>query len=53
MFLDSDVILRDRWFNKAKHFMKDDVGAILRIEIWSTIHNPAVLKLFLQITRKI
>jgi glycosyltransferase involved in cell wall biosynthesis len=53
MFVDSDVILCDRWFNKAKHFMKDDVGAVWGIEIWSTIQNPKILKLFLQITRKI
>jgi len=26
MFVDSDVILCDRWFNKAKHFMKAMLG---------------------------
>lgn len=53
MFVDSDVILCNSWFNKAKQFMKDDVGAIWGIEIWSVIQNPTVLKVFLQITRKI
>jgi len=53
MFVDSDVVLCNDWFNKAKEFMKDDVGAIWGIEIWSVIQNPTVLKVFLQITRKI
>lgn len=53
MFVDSDVKLCDGWFHKAEHFMEDDAGAIWGIEIWSTIQNPTVLKIFLQITRKI
>jgi glycosyltransferase involved in cell wall biosynthesis len=53
MFVDSDVILCDDWFNKAKPFMKEDVGAIWGTEVWSVIQNATVLKVFLQTTRKI
>jgi glycosyltransferase involved in cell wall biosynthesis len=53
MFVDSDVVLCDDWFNKAKKFMNEDVGAIWGIEIWSVIQNPTVLKVFLQTTRKV
>ena len=53
MFVDSDMILCDDWFDKAKKFMKKDVGAIWGIEIWSVIKNPKVLKFFQQITMKI
>lgn len=53
MFVDSDVILCDDWFNRAKQFMKEDVGAIWGIEIWSGIQDPTVLKVFLQTTRKV
>jgi glycosyltransferase involved in cell wall biosynthesis len=53
MFVDSDVVLCDDWFEKASPYMKDDVGAIWGTEVWSTIRNPTMLKLFLWITRKI
>ena len=53
MFVDSDVILCDNWFDKAKKFIENDVGAIWGIEIWSVIKNPRVLKLFKPITMKI
>jgi glycosyltransferase involved in cell wall biosynthesis len=53
MFVDSDVVLCDGWFKKAKRYMQDDVGAIWGTEVWSTIRNPTMLKLFLRITRKI
>lgn len=53
MFIDSDITLCDNWFHKAKKFMKDSVGAIMGIEIWSAIKNPRFLKLFKQITMKI
>ncbi len=53
MFVDSDVVLCNGWFNKAEEFMKDGVGAIWGIEQWSAIRNRKVLRVFLQITRKI
>jgi glycosyltransferase involved in cell wall biosynthesis len=53
MFVDSDVVLCKNWFKKASHYLQDDVGAVWGIEVWSTIRNPNLLKLFLRITRKI
>lgn len=53
MFVDSDAILCDRWFERAKKFMSKDVGAIWGIELWSVIRNPNVLKLFKRMTMKI
>jgi glycosyltransferase involved in cell wall biosynthesis len=53
MFVDSDVVLCDRWVEKAEKLTKDDVGAIWGIEVWSVIRSPFFLKLFLQVTRKI
>jgi len=53
VFVDSDVILCDKWFEKAKNFVKDDVGGVWGTEIWEGIKNPIVLKLFLITTRKI
>ncbi|MDI6905418.1 MAG: glycosyltransferase family A protein [Candidatus Bathyarchaeia archaeon] len=53
MFVDSDVILCDSWFTKAEKLMKDDVGAIWGIEIWSVIKNTKILKLFERVTMKI
>ena len=54
MFVDSDVVLCDRWFEKAKKFLKeDDVGAVWGVEVWYGMKNLRVLKFFLWITRKI
>jgi len=53
MFVDSDVILCEDWFEKAEKYIGKNVGAIWGIEVWSTIQNPVVLKMFLLITRKI
>jgi len=53
LFVDSDVTLCDDWYDKAETFVKGDVGAVWGIEVWESIHNPIVLKLFLRITRKI
>ena len=53
MFVDSDVILCNRWFKKAKRLIKADVGAIWGIEVWSVLKNITVLKLFERITMKI
>jgi glycosyltransferase involved in cell wall biosynthesis len=53
MFVDSDVELCDKWFEKAQPYISDKVGAIWGIEVWSVINNPEILKMFLWITRKI
>ncbi|MEM0006976.1 MAG: glycosyltransferase family A protein [Candidatus Bathyarchaeia archaeon] len=53
VFVDSDVVLCDKWFEKAKSILADDVGGVWGIEIWEGIQNPLVLKLFLKITWKI
>ncbi len=53
MFVDSDAILCKNWFKKAQQYLDQNVGAVWGIEVWSTIHNTAILKLFLRITRKI
>lgn len=53
VFVDSDVVLCRDWYQKAKACVKDDVGAVWGIEVWSTIKNPKTLKMFLLVTRKI
>jgi glycosyltransferase involved in cell wall biosynthesis len=53
MFLDSDVVLCRNWFQKATKQLTPQVGAVWGIEVWSTLKNPKILKLFLMITRKI
>jgi glycosyltransferase involved in cell wall biosynthesis len=53
MFVDSDVILSKNWFAEAKKLVKDDVGAIWGIEIWSVLRGMRVLKLFERVTLKI
>ncbi len=53
MFIDSDVVLCKGWFKKASKYIDSNVGAVWGTEIWSTIKSPAMLRLFLVITRKI
>jgi glycosyltransferase involved in cell wall biosynthesis len=53
MFVDSDAVLCKDWFKKAEKHLGQNVGAVWGIEVWSTIQNPAVLKIFLLVTRKI
>ncbi len=53
VFVDSDVILCNDWYNKAAAQVYDDVGAVWGIEVWSTLQNRKALKLFLWVTRKI
>ena len=53
MFVDSDVILSDGWFEKAERLIRDDVGAIWGIEIWSVLRKEKILKLFERVTLKI
>jgi glycosyltransferase involved in cell wall biosynthesis len=53
MFVDSDVVLCDGWFEKAKKQMKDNVGAIWGMEIWSVVKDSRILGLFERITMKI
>lgn len=53
MFVDSDVVLCGDWYNKAKTFIKDGVGAVWGIEVWAGMTNPFILNLFLKATRRI
>jgi glycosyltransferase involved in cell wall biosynthesis len=53
MFVDSDVVLSKSWFAEAKKLVKDDVGAIWGIEIWSVLKGTKALKLFERVTLKI
>jgi glycosyltransferase involved in cell wall biosynthesis len=53
MFVDSDVILSENWFAKAEKLIKDDIGAIWGIEIWSVLRKMKILKLFERVTLKI
>lgn len=53
IFVDSDVTLCNGWYEKARKFVDNAVGAVWGIEIWEGIRNPKTLKLFLKITRKI
>lgn len=53
IFVDSDVVLCRNWHEKAMQHVDPDVGAVWGIEVWSTIRNSGILKLFLLVTRKI
>ncbi len=53
IFVDSDVVLRNGWFEKAIQHVNKDVGAVWGIEVWSTIQSQKTLKMFLLVTRKI
>lgn len=53
IFVDSDVVLCENWYQKAIQYQDSNVGAIWGIEVWSTITNLAALKLFLWVTMKI
>ena len=53
MFVDSDAVLSWNWFVKAEKLIRDDVGAIWGIEIWSNLRKSKILKLFERATVKI
>ena len=53
MFVDSDVILSKNWFAEAEKLVKDDVGAVWGIEIWSVLKGMKILNLFERVTIKI
>jgi glycosyltransferase involved in cell wall biosynthesis len=53
MFVDSDAVLSRNWFAKAKKSIRDDVGAIWGMEIWSILRKSKILKLFERVTLKI
>ena len=53
IFVDADVVLCKNWYLKAIKHIDSNVGAVWGIEVWSTIENQAMLKMFLWITRKI
>lgn len=53
MFVDSDVVLSRNWFAKAEKLIRDDVGAIWGIEVWSVLREAKILGLFERVTLKI
>ena len=53
MFVDSDVVLSRNWFAEAQRQVRDDVGAIWGIEIWSVLKGKKILWLFERVTLKI
>ena len=53
VFVDSDVVLSKNWFAEAEKLIKDDVGAVWGIEIWSVLRGWKVLSLFERVTLKI
>ncbi len=53
MFIDSDVVVCKNWYERALKHIDKTAGAVWGIEVWSTIHNQTMLKMFLWITRKI
>ena len=53
MFVDSDVLLSKNWFAEAEKLVKDDVGAVWGIEIWSVLRGWKILGLFERVTLKI
>jgi glycosyltransferase involved in cell wall biosynthesis len=53
MFVDSDVTLSKNWFAEAEKLVKDDVGAVWGIEIWSVLKGMKILSLFERVTLKI
>jgi glycosyltransferase involved in cell wall biosynthesis len=53
MFVDSDVVLSKNWFSEAWKLVRDDVGAVWGIEIWSVLANSGVLPIFERVTLQI
>jgi glycosyltransferase involved in cell wall biosynthesis len=53
MYVDSDVVLSNRWFEKAWALVDDKVGAVWGIEIWSVLRNSPVLPIFERVTLQI
>jgi glycosyltransferase involved in cell wall biosynthesis len=53
MFVDSDVILCEGWFEKARKLTKGNVGAVWGMEIWSVLRKMKILGLFERMTMKI
>lgn len=53
MFVDSDVVLSKNWFKEAWKLVRDDVGAVWGIEIWSVLANTSVLPIFERVTLQI
>jgi Glycosyltransferases, probably involved in cell wall biogenesis len=53
MFVDSDVVLSHNWFAEAWKLVREDVGAVWGIEIWSVLANSGVLPIFERVTLQI
>ena len=46
MFVDSDVVLCDGWFEKAKRYIQNDVGAVWGVDIPGDMANKFMVFLF-------
>jgi glycosyltransferase involved in cell wall biosynthesis len=46
MFVDSDVVLCDGWFQKAKRYIKSDVGAVWGVDIPGDVTNKFMVFVF-------
>jgi glycosyltransferase involved in cell wall biosynthesis len=53
MFVDADVILSKDWFVQAVKLLREDMGAIWGIEIWSVLKDSGILPFFERVTLKI
>ncbi|MEM3190244.1 MAG: glycosyltransferase [Candidatus Bathyarchaeia archaeon] len=55
MFVDSDVVLCKNWFKKALRLIREDVGAIWGMEVWSTFlrERRSILELFMRVNMKV
>ena len=46
MFVDSDVVLSEDWFEKAKRYIRDDVGAVWGVDIPGDLSNRLLMYVF-------
>jgi len=53
MFVDSDVVLSSHWLEKAVKLVKDNVGAVWGMEVWSVLRKTEVLNMFERINLKV
>ncbi len=53
MFVDSDVTLSKNWFAEAQKLVRDNVGGVWGIEIWSVLRGMKILRMFERVTLKI
>jgi glycosyltransferase involved in cell wall biosynthesis len=53
VFVDSDVVLSRNWFRKAWRLVKEDVGAVWGMEIWSVLRKTRILRLFERVNLRV